>query len=216
MDIIIKSDEFSIKKTITNKNDPIVKKVNLNNYTGMLSEIYIQSMPKYLDKIVITGGGQKIFMWNRYEIEECVEQNKNILSKYQLNQIIPISNKSYHNFEMNFIYNNEKVYNDCIIEKNEYIEKVASEDNEKIVEYWDMDDECVCQAYGVKYEQVKKVKDMIMSSPKINSPEVKIVLQSNCLISNKENYEIEFFDDMLGRKNYLRYVNGMYSLAYTL
>ncbi len=215
MDIIIKSDEFSIKKTITNKNDPIVKKVNLNNYTGMLSEIYIQSMPKYLDKIVITGGGQKIFTWSRYEIEECVEQNKNILSKYQLNQTIPISNKSYDKFEMNFIYNNEKVYNDCIIEKNEYIEKVASEDNEKIVEYWDMDDECVYQAYGVKYEEVKKVKDIIMSSPKINSPEVKIVLQNNCLISNKENYEIEFFDDMLGRKNYLRYVNTMYGLAYT-
>jgi hypothetical protein len=100
MEIIIKDEEFSIKKSnnnvIKNLNDPIVKSFTLNNYSGMLSEIYIQNLPKYLDKIVITGGEQRIFLWNKNEIEEYVKNNTNILSKYQLNKAIPISNNSYH------------------------------------------------------------------------------------------------------------------------
>ncbi len=216
MDIIIKSDDFSIEKKNRNQNEAIVKTINLNKYTGMLSSIYIQTIPKYLDKIVITCGEQRIFIWNRNEIDDYVQNNKNIFEKYKINQCIPISNKSYHHFKINFIFNNEEVYNDCIIEKQEYIEKIASEDTDKIVEYWDIDDECVYQGYGVKYEEVKKVKDIIMSSPKINSPEVKLTFNNtDDKIDTKTKHEIEFFDDILGKNNYLRYINTMYSLAYT-
>ncbi len=217
MEIIIKDDEFSIKKSknnvIKNINDPITKTFNLSNYSGMLSEIYIQNVPKYLDKIVITAGEQRVFVWNKNEIEEYVQNHKNILSKYKLNKTIPLSNTSYHSFKLHFVYNNTLIYKDCIIEKEEYIEKIASEDTSKLVEYWDMDDECVCQAYGVKYEEITKTREIIMSAPKLNTSEFKLILVNNNVAKN-ENYEIEFYDDNLGKMNYLRYNNSMYGVAY--
>ncbi len=219
MEIIIKDEEFNIKKSnnnvIKNLNDPIVKSFTLNNYSGMLSEIYIQNVPKYLDKIVITGGEQRLFMWNKNEIEEHVKNNTNILSKYQLNKAIPISNNSYHHFKLHFVYNNTLIYKDCIIEKEEYVEKIASEDTNKIVEYWDMDDECVCQAYGVKYEEIKKTREVIKNALKLNTSEMKLIFNTT-EIDKKDSYEIQFYDDILGKMNSLRYNNSMYGVAYNL
>ncbi len=215
MEIIIKDEECSIKKSNKNVNDPITKTFNLSNYSGMLSEIYIQNVPKYLDKIVITAGEQRIFMWNKNELEEYVQSRKNILSKYQLNKTIPLSNISYHSIKLHFVYNNTLIYKDSIVEKEEYIEKIASEDTSKMVEYWDMDDECVCQSYGVKYEEVTKTREIIMSAPKLSTSEFKLVFVNNNVAKN-ENYEIEFYDDILGKMNYLRYNNSMYGVTYML
>ncbi len=219
MEIIIKNEEFNIKKSnknvIKNINDPIMKTFNLSNYSGMLSEIYIENVPKYLDKIVITAAEERLFVWNKNEIEEYVENHKNILSKYQLNKTIPLFNTSYHSIKLHFVYNNTLIYKDSIIEKEEYIEKIASEDTSKMVEYWDMDDECVCQAYGVKYEEIKKTRNIIMSAPKLSTSEFKLVLVNNNVnVAKNENYEIEFYDDILGKMNLLRYSNSMYNVAY--
>ncbi len=215
MEIIIKDEECSIKKSNKNVNDPIMKTFNLSNYSGMLSEIYIENVPKYLDKIVITAAEERLFVWNKNEIEEYVENHKNILSKYQLNKTIPLSNISYHSIKLHFVYNNTLIYKDSIVEKEEYIEKIASEDTSKMVEYWDMDDECVCQSYGVKYEEVTKTREIIMSAPKLNTSEFKLVFVNNNVAKN-ENYEIEFYDDILGKMNYLRYNNSMYGVTYML
>lgn len=211
MKIIIKSEDFLIQKTT---HQQIVKTVSLNKYQGMLSGIYIQTISKYLDKIIITAGPLRIFMWNKNEIEDYAQNNKNIFKKYKLNQAIPLIYNSYHKFEINFIFNNEKVYNDSEIKKVEYIEKIASEDNDKIVEYWDINNGCVCEGYGVKYEEVKKVKDLIISAPKINTPEVKLIY-NNDIVNIKTNYAIEFYDDKLAQKNYLRYSDSMYGLVYS-
>ena len=130
-----------------------------------------------------------------------------------MKDLIPTFKYAYHNIKLNFIYDSEEVFKNCEYETREIIHKVASEDLTKEVEYWDMDDECVYKAYGVKYEEVKSEQKVMKNPIVLKTPQFKIIYKGEKYDKNK-TYQVPFYDEMFKRTNYIKVQNEMYGLAY--
>lgn len=194
-DFIIKDLENVIKKSVFIKRE---------NNMGIES-IELHSLPEHIQSITLSFGKKNIFVQNREDLSKY--RNKNLLTKYQIKDLIPTFIYCYDEIKVNYIYDAEKIYEQCEINTQEVITKIAVEDTDKEVEYWDMDDDCSRNAYGVKYIEEKSEKRMITKSPTLQTPLLKIIYKKFLYDKNKI-YKIPFYDENMGCKNNLIVTNG--------
>ncbi len=205
---IIVEDMMKIYFRTPNKDfqDIIKKSVLLNGKNNMgIESIELCSFPEYLQCITLSFGKKNIFVWNRDDLTKYRDQN--LLNKYEIKDLIPIFTHCYDQIKLNYIYNTEKIYKNCIIENEEIITRIAVEDTSKEVEYWDMDEQCACNAYGVKYIEEKSVKRVITKSPTLETPKMKIVYKK-AIYDKNIIYKVSFNDVNIGCKNNLIVSNG--------
>ncbi len=207
---LIESQEFTIKK----HTDMIKKTIVLGGEDNMgIESISLCSIPDHLHCITLSFGSTSCFYfeWKRDELPSYL--NRNMLEKYQMKDLIPTFKNAYHSIKLNFIYDSEEVFKNCEYETREVIYKVASEDQTKEVEYWDIDDECVYKAYGVKYKEVKSEKKVIKNPIVLQTPQFKIIRKGEKYDRNKM-YQVPFYHEALKCTNYIKVQNSMYDLAY--
>lgn len=205
----IQSQEFTIQEDT----NIIKKSIVVSGEDNMgIESISLRSIPDHLHCITLSFGNDiAYFIWKRDELSNYL--NRNILEKYQMKDLIPTFKYAYHNIKLNFIYDSEEIFKNCEYETREIIHKVASEDLTKEVEYWDMDDECVYKAYGVKYEEVKSEQKVMKSPIVLKTPQFKIIYKGEKYDKNK-TYQVPFYDEMFKRTNYIKVQNQIYGLAY--
>lgn len=162
--ITIQSENYIIKKY----NKKIRKDYQLNTGNTGICHISLSKIPDYLQNITIAIGGMVNL---KFDIDE-IELNKNLLDNKKCQLSKDLFNESGHNILISFNYNSSEIYKNSDIQIDEVIEKRAEEDTNVIVEYWDLDDECVYKACGVKYVDVT-VKKYILKSPiELDTPEI--------------------------------------------
>jgi hypothetical protein len=205
----IQIQEFTIKEY----SDMIKKSIVLGGEDNMgIESISLRSIPDHLHCIILSFGNDRpYFVWKRDELSSYL--NRNMLEKYQMKDLIPTFKYAYHQIKLNFIYDSEEVFKNCEYETREIIHKVAMEDETKEVEYWDMDDQCACQAYGVKYEEVKIEKKVMKNPVVLQTPQFKIIYKGQKYDKNTM-YQVPFYDEVLKNTNYIKVQNQMYGLTY--
>lgn len=202
-----KSIKLKTKEFMINERQPIIKKSEIihgKNNMGIES-IELCSIPEYLHCITLSFGSKTVFVWNRGDCTKYL--NGNLLEKYQMKNLIPTFTHCYAQIKLNYIYDSEEVYKNCEMETQEIITKIAVEDTDKQVEYWDMDEQCACNAYGVKYDEVKSTKEVFTKSPTLQTPQLKIIFKVASYDRN-ETYKIPFYDQNIGLTNNLIVTNG--------
>ncbi len=168
MGLIIKEEEF----TITKYEEEIVKTLCIYSEKDKLCNLVIESLPDFLDSITISIHNVHFFKWKRDEI--IVPMNLLESSKYE--KIQEAINTSEYMVNIHFIYDQKAVYKKCGVMTHEVTTPgvVPKEDKTKLVTYWDPDDECACQAYGVKYEMETKQTKILLQEITLRKPQVKI------------------------------------------
>lgn len=196
-EIVIKDFQEIIKKSIV---------INGENNMGIES-IELNSLPEYLQCITLSFGKKNIFVWNRDDLIKY--RTENLFNKYIIKDLIPTFTHCYDMIKINYIYDTEKYYADCEVETQEIITRIAVEDTSKEVEYWDMDEQCACNAFGVKYIEEKSERRVIKKSPKLETPKIKIVYKGKTYDINQK-YKIPFYDQNIGLTLNLIVSNGNY------
>ncbi len=202
----IKETEFVVSeyKNVIKKSYSLYMDENVcNNENVGISQIILKGIPEYLHYITLSFGKKTFFVWNKDELK--IYNFKNLLDKYKIKTPIPIM-KSYDQVFINFIYDAEEIYKKFKVETKETTYQVASEDLTKVVEYWDSDEECVCKAFGVKYETVKETKNILQENIKLKSSRLKLEYKP-CKINDNEDYKVSFYDEMIKNENNLIFKN---------
>ncbi len=191
---------------------PIKKIISLKSYPGFIERIVIDPNtdlnPNYIERIDMTCGGLRIFSWDKSEYTS----GTNLFEKYHLNKPFPITNNSYHDVNLSFMYDKAAMIADRIIEEREVVEKYACRDESVELEYWNEEENGVSYGYGVKYEERKVMRNMILKKFDLKTPQILLYYSDDHtdIPKNTGSYDVEFDDHIVRKRSILRFVSGMY------
>ncbi len=161
-------EPFSI--STWNDKTMILKKINIPSMKKKITSIELKTIPSFLEKVTIYIGSVYRICWSDLKINENLL--KNLLKNRMLSTFL-LEDDEFP-LEIVFEYNKDDLYSafkETSIEVEEVMERTPFEDLEKKVEYWCMENEMVCHAFGVKYEDVKVQKWRVIKNIELFTPE---------------------------------------------
>jgi hypothetical protein len=160
--------KYSEESFSYNGKTPILKKINIPSLKKKITSIELKTIPEFLEKVTIYIGGASRICWSDLKIDE------NLLKNHPLSASLLEDNEFEFPLEIVFEYNQNNIYsafNECSIEVQEVMERTPFEDREKTVEYWCPENQMICQAFGVKYQDVKVHKWRVIKNIELFTPE---------------------------------------------